>query len=1133
MMHDELIRRSHAVLREAAALTGPEREAYIETACAGNTRLLAQVSRLVRALDDSQGFLDAPVLGTRHGRAASPDVSRAIAERIGGYRVLDVIGAGGMATVYEAMQETPHRKVALKVLRHGLVNTSAVQRFQFETEVLARLRHPGIAQIFDAGAHDDGAGSPVPYFALEFVENARQITTFAREARLSLRERLALFAEVCDAVQHGHQNGVIHRDLKPSNVLVDTAGRPKVIDFGIARSTDPEQASITHHADTGNLLGTLNYMSPEQCGGEKSLDVRTDVYSLGVILYELVTGRLPHKLSGVPLPEALRIVCEETPTRPSAIDPQLRGDVEAIVLKAIDRNPDHRYRTVAALASDIRRHLRFETIEARPLTLMYQCRLFARRNRALVNAAAVVVLTVLAGLTATSVFAYRATREAERRRASERLAMSERDEALWQAYVANMAAAFSGLQSGEIERVRRSLADAPADLRGWEWRLASSIANPSLATMDAHSDMVFGFDSSADGSTLATGGRDGTVKIWDGRTMTAVSEKQLNRGPVFAVAVSPEGRHIVAGCEDGSVVLIDRSTDVVRVACTLNDAVNYVSLSGDGLVAAATGVGQGAVWKVASGELLSDLDADSEGLIGVAYARDGSYLLTWTTGGALIVRSPDGSAIQRRLHFPAEIQCAATSADGGWIAAGGFDASFAVWDARSGDLLHVTRVARADTLVRTLAFSPDGELIASGHGNRVISVWSTRTGSILTQRRGHTETVSGVRFNAEGTRMISSSWDRTLRLWAVSPVDEIDGQARLRGHTARVMATEFAPDGSLLASASGDGTIRLWEPNLLTPVGVLHGHTDAVLALAFSPDGATLASGGNDTRIRLWDMDNGRLVADLPGHDGWVWSVAFSPDGDLLASAGEDGVVRIWDVYSHQLQHECIGHEERALAIAFSPGGRTIASVSRDHTVRLWDVETGEARALLRGHTSDIFDVLYSPDGSLLYSGSRDQSVRIWDVASGECLAVLDGHGQFITGLSLSPDGTRLAGASWFGEVLLWDTQKRDIVGSFKAHESIVRSVDFSPDGRWLATGAYDSSICLFDAFPQVERTHQKEEAAALQSVAGALARTLIMQHGSVDAAIASLESDDREPEELLPWLRKSLLREAIADSRQ
>jgi tetratricopeptide (TPR) repeat protein len=332
------------------------------------------------------------------GERSEPPISGVTPKKIGGYHVKRAIASGGMGTVYEAVQEHPRRTVALKVMKHGIASRSALRRFEYESQVLARLRHPGIAQVYDAGTHDDGTGA-VPYFAMEYVPNAKSITRYVKEKKLSAPERLELLARVCDAVHHGHQKGIIHRDLKPGNLLVDSHGEVKIIDFGVARGTDSDLAVTTLQTGIGELLGTLRYMSPEQCEADaRDIDTRSDVYALGVVLYELLSGKHPYDLSQKSLFETACIIREQRPARLGTVDTAFKGDVETIVFKALEKDRDRRYQSAHELAQDIRRHLADEAIMARAPSILYQLRVFARRNKALFGAIAAVFVVLLGGV---------------------------------------------------------------------------------------------------------------------------------------------------------------------------------------------------------------------------------------------------------------------------------------------------------------------------------------------------------------------------------------------------------------------------------------------------------------------------------------------------------------------------------------------------------------------------------------------------------------------------------------------------------------------------------------------------------------------------------------------------------------
>lgn len=382
--------RIRQILAEAFKRPERDRAAFVEATCAGDEGLRREVERYLESDRDSDAALpSAPTSASSVAPAAGPS------PHIGRYRVKRLIGTGGMGAVYEAMQEQPRRIVALKVMKRGIGSRSALRRFEYEAQLLARLRHQGIAQVFEAGTHDDGTG-PVPFFALEYIPGAKSLTAYASEKSLSTRDRLDLFALVCDAVHHGHQKGIIHRDLKPANILVDSSGQPKIIDFGVARATDSDLAMTTLQTDVGQLIGTIQYMSPEQCDADPhDIDTRSDVYTLGVVLFELLCGRLPYDVAGSSVLEAARTVRDQSPSRPSTIDKSLRGDVETIVLKALSKDRDARYRSASELADDIRRFLRNEPILARPHSLAYQFRKFTVRHRPIVAAAAAVAAVLV------------------------------------------------------------------------------------------------------------------------------------------------------------------------------------------------------------------------------------------------------------------------------------------------------------------------------------------------------------------------------------------------------------------------------------------------------------------------------------------------------------------------------------------------------------------------------------------------------------------------------------------------------------------------------------------------------------------------------------------------------------------
>lgn len=433
----------------AAELPESSRSEFLRERCAGDAALQAEVEALLAA--DSHGqnasFLSPPARtpgqfaggSDAQGGSSKPnwtgDTERLLAAgtQIGRYRILNVIASGGMGTVYEATQEHPRRTIALKVIRAGQVSVSMLKRFEYEAQVLGSLQHPGIAQVYEAGEHTQAASeregpSQVAFIAMELVGGARPLVEYAAAGSLSLRDRIELMAKVCDAVQYAHQKGVIHRDLKPGNVLVDASGQPKIIDFGVARAMNSDIDAVTQQTSAGQLIGTLRYMSPEQCEGNSSkIDTRSDVYALGVVLYELLAGRLPYDLSSSSVASVPRIICENPPLRPSAVVQSLRGDIETIILKTLEKEPEQRYQSAGDLTADLRRWLADEPIHARQPSAVYQLRKFARRNRSLVAGVVVAVLALVAGIAGTTWQAFRATQQRDLARDAQ--LASDRDKA--------------------------------------------------------------------------------------------------------------------------------------------------------------------------------------------------------------------------------------------------------------------------------------------------------------------------------------------------------------------------------------------------------------------------------------------------------------------------------------------------------------------------------------------------------------------------------------------------------------------------------------------------------------------------------------------------------------------------------
>ncbi|HUN80797.1 MAG TPA: WD40 repeat domain-containing serine/threonine protein kinase, partial [Phycisphaerae bacterium] len=516
-MSATLHHRSAEVFIAALDIDPRDRQIFINEQCAGNEAIKAEVEALLRADEEAKSFLAPP----RRPAAAEDDFTltkNLVGKRIGGYHVTRWIASGGMGSIYEAIQESLGRTVALKVLKHGVVDAKSLRRFEYEAQLLARLRHPGIAQILEAGFFEDcegwlgASGTRAPYFAMEFVPEAVTITDYVHDHHLDVPRRLKLIAAVCDAVHHGHLCGITHRDLKPANILVmnnaQDLPQPKIIDFGVARAARTEGGLTTMQTAVGQLVGTLAYMSPEQCAADPDdIDIRSDIYSLGVVLYEVLCGRLPYVVPAANPLEAVRVVQQKPPSKLSSIDPALRGDLEAIVFKALEKDRSRRYQSAEGLAKDLRRFIHHEPVSARAPSVMYQLRYFARRNKPLMAGVVSAFVLLVAGVLATSWGLVRARR-------AERIADVRRAAAEREAYLANIAAADSAIAAMDGGGALARLQETPVTQRGWEWYHLASRADRSRFQLDGPISPVR-MASSRGGKSIIGVFDDGSVSRWD------------------------------------------------------------------------------------------------------------------------------------------------------------------------------------------------------------------------------------------------------------------------------------------------------------------------------------------------------------------------------------------------------------------------------------------------------------------------------------------------------------------------------------------------------------------------------------------------------------------------------------------
>jgi WD40 repeat protein/serine/threonine protein kinase len=1139
-MPEERRWRIRALFDRAAELPAAERGAFLDNACQGDAALRAELEELLahdagfHAGTEVDGFLQSPLFRSPEKTppgSASPASGEqpGLPPRIGRYRVLRGLGEGGMGTVYEAEQDSPRRTVALKVIRPGIVLPELVKRFSQEVQFLARLQHRGIAQVFEAGMGEDGR----PFFAMEYIRGM-PLDAYARGHGLDVASRLELLAKVCDAVQHAHDKGVIHRDLKPSNILVDETGEPKVLDFGVARATDADLLTSTDHTRTGQLVGTLGYMSPEQVtAAPAELDGRSDVYALGVVLFELLVDRLPYHLEHLPLPEVARMILEQEPSRLGSINPHFRGDVETIVAKALEKDKARRYQSAAELAADIRRHLRNVPIRARPPSALYQLGKFARRHKALVGGVAGVMAALVVGLVGTLLFAAREARQRGLAEHNAHVADGEKHAALRQAYRADLAAAAAALQSHDVAFAARQLDEAPEALRGWEWRHLHSRLDDSIAVFPAPVGATY-LTLGADEPRLAVLA-DQRVRLLDelGRTERTVPYPLEHRG-LWTVARTPQGL-LYLGATERMVYLRDESGEVrLGVEAAAGDTAACLSLSPNlkGLaVTWKTPTGYStAVYDSSGKEQVRLPDLHSAPVWSLTFSPDGTRLASTSEDGtARLWDVATGQPIGGPLRHPgkSKVLHAAFRRDGTRVLTTSADGTVCQWDAATGMAVEPP-FERHTGEVWTATYSPDGRWVASAGTDRTVRLWQATGRQEALVLNGHTDNITQLVFSEDGRRLCSVSQDGTARTWEADPNANLPV---LSGHSLYVYPVAYSPDGQWIASGSWDGTVRLWdaltgEPCAVMPLG------NNVRALAFGPDSTWLVTGcDGDDRLQLWDILTARRRKSIKGPGKVPQALAVSPDGTRVAAMDSEGTFSLTELRNGRevASLDLLTRSDTRGALAWSPDGQRLALISEEKNIGLWDTREGQITARLSGHTERIFSVAFSPDGHQLVSAGRDRTVRVWDVDTGLCRAVLQGHANEVFAAVFHPGGTRIASAGRDGMIWLWDAATGEKLTRLQGHANYVYSLAFSPDGKSLASGSGDGTVRLWDTEPLARRQQARREAEAVRPEAERLVERLFAELGEPTWVAARLRGDEK----LSDPLRRAALRAVMCRGGQ
>ena len=1057
-------------------------ETILADRCGRDAGLRAEVMNLFVASEKASGFMEVSALESESHALDLETGEGYVGGRVGKYRLLRLIGRGGMGSVFLAARDDDEfrKNVAVKLVNTFWGNEEAAQRFRRERQILAKLEHPNIARLLDGGTTKD----KVPFLVMEHVSGV-PITEYCKAKCKTTNQILKIFLKVCAAVKYAHQSLIIHRDLKPNNILVTADGTVKLLDFGVAKLLQPDLLDVSSNFTLGANILTPGYASPEQLKGEM-ITTASDVYSLGVLLYELLSGSRPYDLKDKSLPEILRVISEEVPPKPSEMEMQireqmhrpaitdsglhaltgirrsLRGDVDNICMKALAKERTERYQTVEALATDINRHLGSLPILARQPSTWYHTNKYVKRHRLGVAAASVIVILLLGWLT-TAVWQRNGARK-------------EAELNLRHAYSADMNLGMQAYERANLTRLKDILAHyRNTDFsRNWEYRFLQNRANAKAQLLVIpHVADVWDVAFSPDSKLLATACADGFGRIYqvpEGKLLTTTATKEAN---IWRVRFSPDGASLATASGDAHSTSV-KVWNVASGAETLSlvghtARVRAVDFSPDGkLIATGSRDGTIRIWSAQDGrewkrfvvegthaaQETEDLDFTPDGAMLVAASRTTSNI--WEVASGRILFKFDEAKVSIT---------SAVSPDGKRFALGGLGGRIEIFD--SNPVRLVTEISSHEARVNNLTFSPDGSMIASASSDRTVRFFDAQTGEELTNLKTHLSDAWSLAFSRDGKYIATAGTDLNVFLFDQSELL----QRSSFGYPVNVGTSwsAISPDRSRVALpmslTAPFSRQTLWDVAAKRQVAEFS--TELVSAGAFSPDGSVLATVNSTGGIAFWNSSTGLEIRRFETQAIIGKGLVFAPDGKHVILAGADRTVRIRDVNNGVLLREVCRLNDTMSALGISPDGRLIFVASLAGTARIFDFETGKVVAEIDKQPKPITSVAFSSAGLAFALGAAAGEIQIRRTLDAKLIATLTGSAGRITELIYSPDGTRLVSASADGVMRFWDTKTFDLVLAIHTGAVYMSFLAFTLDGSTLLSHGSAGKIRLWEAAPR------------------------------------------------------------------